>query len=142
MVIIIGDDISQGDFGCYWHPHIHTPNVDRMAKEGMRFDAAFLTASSCSPTRNSILAGRYPHNTGAQHLHSPTPDGTITLPLLLKQAGYYTATAGKWHLGPGVRAHFDRIEPSTPSGAEMWVPILQERPKDRPFFMWFASYDA
>jgi arylsulfatase A-like enzyme len=148
FIIIIGDDIGRDDFGCYGHPSIHTPNVDQLAQDGLRFDAAFLTASSCSPSRNSILAGRYPHNTNAQHLHSPTPPGTITFPQRLKEEGYYTAAAGKWHLGSCVRAHFDRVEdpykmdPPDPSGEQMWIPVLQERPKGRPFFMWFASLDA
>lgn len=69
VVLIIADDLNWDDVGTYGHPNISTPNLDDMAKNGMRFDAAYLTASSCSPSRSSILTGRYPHNTGAEQLH-------------------------------------------------------------------------
>lgn len=142
FIVVIGDDISQEDFGCYGHPFIHTPNVDKLAAEGIRFDAAFLTASSCSPSRISILSGRYPHNTGAQHLHLPLAGDAITIPKMLKQAGYYTAQAGKWHFGEAINDHFDRREDGKPSGSEFWLDVLRERPRDKPFFMWLASSDA
>ena len=73
VVFFIADDVSQEDFGCYGHPVIQTPNVDALAKQGMRFDNAYLTTSSCSPTRCSIITGRYPHNTGAPELQSACP---------------------------------------------------------------------
>ena len=65
FVVFIADDQGEGDLGCYGHPVLKTPNIDRLAAEGMRFDRAFLTISSCSPTRCSFLTGRYPHNNGA-----------------------------------------------------------------------------
>ena len=65
VVLIIGDDISDSDFGCYGHPNIRTPHVDKLAAGGMRFTNAYLTTSQCSPTRCSLITGRYPHNTGA-----------------------------------------------------------------------------
>ncbi|MEX0322706.1 MAG: sulfatase-like hydrolase/transferase [Puniceicoccaceae bacterium] len=142
FIVVIGDDISQEDFGCYGHPHIRTPHVDQLAKDGIRFDAAFLTASSCSPSRNSILSGRYPHNTGAQHLHLPLPADSITIPKLFQQAGYHTVSAGKYHSGEHIANHFDVIMRGGPSGSEKWIEVLQERPKDKPFFMWLASLDA
>jgi N-sulfoglucosamine sulfohydrolase len=63
IVVFIADDMSWDDIGAYGHPSIRTPNLDRLAREGMRFDEAWLTASSCSPSRASMLTGRYPHNT-------------------------------------------------------------------------------
>lgn len=154
IVMIIGDDISRDDFGCYGHPLVKTPNIDALAEDGMRFNSMFLTASSSSPSRCSIITGRYPHNTGACELHSPIGPEQVFFPEVLRQAGYYTALAGKFHIGgktiepegPAVRA-FDRAGGSRndgggTSGAKMWVPYLQERPKDKPFFMWFASHDA
>ena len=60
VVLIIGDDISDSDFGCYGHPHIRTPHVDKLAADGMRFTNAYLTTSQCSPTRCSLITGRYP----------------------------------------------------------------------------------
>ena len=71
FVLVIGDDISVDDFGCYGHPHIRTPSIDALAAGGIRFTNAYLTASQCSPTRCSIISGRYPHNTGAPELHMP-----------------------------------------------------------------------
>jgi len=87
FILIIGDDISQEDFGCYGHPHIRTPHIDRMALGGMRFDNAYLTASSCSPSRASIITARYPHNNGAAaELHRRLPDHLALFPELLRRA--------------------------------------------------------
>ncbi|WP_256007209.1 sulfatase-like hydrolase/transferase [Pedobacter deserti] len=99
MVILIGDDISYNDFGCLGHLIIKTPNIDGLAKNGLTFTNAYLTASSCSPSRVSIMTGRYPHNTGAAELHSVVPADQLAFPKILKENGYYTAQAGKWHLG-------------------------------------------
>jgi arylsulfatase A-like enzyme len=97
-VLIIGDDISVDDFGCYGHPRIRTPNVDKLAANGVRFTNAYLTTSQCSPTRSSVITGRYPHNTGAPELHTALPAGQVMFPALLKQTGYYTTAAenGTW----------------------------------------------
>jgi arylsulfatase len=143
FVLIMGDDISVDDFGCYGHPHIRTPNVDALAAGGIRFTNAYLTASQCSPTRCSIITGRYPHNTGAPELHMPLPEGQPLFPLKLKQAGYYTVAAGKWHMGSYPKAAFTlRLSGKGPGKEEDWVSCLRERPLDKPFFMWFASTDA
>lgn len=142
FVIIIADDMAWNDSGCYGHPHVKTPNIDRLAKEGLRFTSAFLTCSSCSPSRCSIMTGRYPHSTGAQNLHDPLPTDQIVFAGLLKNAGYYTASAGKWHLGPDCKKNFDKVyEGGGPSGCEKWSQTLSERPKDKPFFLWLASID-
>lgn len=142
LVLIIGDDISIDDHGVYGHPRIRTGNVDKLAANGLRFDNAQLTIPSCSPSRASIITGRYPHNTGAPELHMPLPAGQVMFPQLLKESGYYTAAMGKWHLGDAARVAFEDIGDSRPSGAELWVKTLRDRPADRPFFMWFAAHDA
>jgi arylsulfatase A-like enzyme len=142
FIIIIGDDIGWNDIGAYGHPYIRTPNIDRLAGEGIRFDNAFLTISSCSPSRCSIMTGRYPHNTGAGELHQPLPADQIIFPALLRKAGYYTVSAGKWHLGDAAKVNFDNITDSRPSGCEDWIHALQTRPKEKPFFMWYAAHDA
>lgn len=159
IVFIIADDLAWDDLGAYGHPHIRTPNLDRMAANGMRFDRAFLTTSSCSPSRSSIITGQYPHNTDAEQLHWPLPAAQITFVEKLKAAGYWTAQAGKWHLGDAIRDRFDVIrevgtigfqlsedgEDLPPegdgSGSENWLSLLRDRPQDQPFFLWLAAVD-
>lgn len=162
IVLIIADDMNWDDCGAYGHPAIRTPNIDGLAAEGMRFEHAYLTTNSCSPSRASIITGKYPHNTGAEQLHWPLPESSDTFVGRLQSAGYYTAAAGKWHMGDAVREHFDKIyEASTagfvlpsgkdgqpakmiaaqPSGCEDWERACEERPEDQPFFLWLAALD-
>ena len=150
LVLIIADDLGAEDSGPYGSRGVRTPHLDRLAREGMRFTAAFNTCSSCSPSRSSIITGRYPHGTGAERLHMPLPKEQITFVEKLKAAGYWTAQAGKWHLGPFVRDRFDVVHDDTKavpsanndgSGCLQWVSTLRERPKDKPFFLWLASHD-
>ncbi|MEC7447242.1 MAG: sulfatase [Planctomycetota bacterium] len=142
FIVFVADDMAWEDCGAYGHPNIQTPHMDRLAQEGMKFDAAFLTCSSCSPSRCSILTGRYPHATGAGELHQPLPQDQALFTEPLNQAGYFTAAAGKWHLGPHAKSQFDLIKGGGgPGGEGHWVNVIQERPKDQPFFCWFASTD-
>jgi arylsulfatase A-like enzyme len=145
FILLIADDMACDDCGAYGHPTIRTPQLDRLAREGMRLERAFLTCSSCSPSRASIITGRYPHNTGAEQLHVPLPKEQITFVELLRKAGYWTAAAGKWHLGDAVKDRFDLVgeeqfDGGKNSGCERWVALLQQRPKDKPFFLWLASF--
>jgi len=143
FVFIIADDVSPDDLGCYGNSTIKTPNLDALAGEGLVFDRAYLTTSSCSPTRCSIITGRYPHNTGAPELHMPLPAGQFMFPQALREAGYYTVLAGKNHMGDAVQPAFDKVTPPVgPGGEREWVEHLRTRPKEKPFFMWFASTDA
>lgn len=147
IVLIIGDDIGWNDIGCYGNNQVYTPNIDKLANEGIRFTNAFLTTSSSSPSRASIISGRYPHNTAAAELHTSMPAEIPIFPELLRKAGYYTAQAGKWHLGDHSYRAFDKIhdqgkKENGDGGEEMWVNVLRERPKNKPFFVWFASFDA
>ena len=142
FVIMIADDLGSDDLGCYGHPTIRSPHIDQLAETGLTFDNAFLTTSSCSPSRCSIMTGRYPHNTGAGELHLPLPANQTTFADILKENGYYTAAAGKWHLGPAPRPHFNRIySRGGPSGCGEWVDSIKDRDKDRPFFLWLAASD-
>jgi len=141
FVVIVADDMAWNDAGAYGHPYIQTPNIDRLAKEGLRFESAFLTTSSCSPSRSSILTGRYPHATHAGELHQHLPADQVVLTELLRDRGYHTAAAGKWHLGDATRSKFDSILAGRPSGCELWVKALEDRPRDKPFFLWLAAFD-
>lgn len=150
FVVFIADDVSWNDFGCYGNEAARTPNIDRLAANGVKFTNVFLTASSCSPSRCSIITGRYPHNNGeASELHRPLPSHLIKFPALLKHAGYYTALAGKDHM-PQVGGDEDAVwdvkkgasVPGNSGGHGHWVDVVQGRPKDRPFFFWFAAIDA
>ncbi len=143
IIIFIMDDVGQHDIGVFGNPYVHTPNIDQLAAEGMRFDNAFLTISSCTASRASMLTGRYPHNSGAPKLGDALPADVESLPRLLRQAGYYTASAGKWHLGEPFKSHFDKVlESREDTGAADWLPLLEGRPADKPFFFWLASNDA
>src|SRR5437867_3226923 len=108
VVIILADDLGWGDLGCYGHPTLRTPNLDRMAAEGMRFTEFYSAAEVCTPSRAALLTGRYPIRSGMCHdqfrvLGSKSlghlPDDEITLAELLKTKGYATGCIGKWHLG-------------------------------------------
>ena len=102
VILFISDDVSWNDHGCYGNAAARTPVIDQLAANGLRFDQAFLTASSCSPSRSSIVTGRYPHNNGkAAELHQPISANLAWFPALLKHAGYYTVLSGKNHMGVG-----------------------------------------
>ncbi|MBI1249456.1 sulfatase-like hydrolase/transferase [bacterium] len=150
FILFIADDVSWNDIGCYGSKTARTPNIDALAADGVMFTNAYLTASSCSPSRCSIITGRYPHNNGAaSELHRPLPEHLVKFPQLLKEAGYYTVLAGKDHM-PQDKAHENDVwsekrgtnVPGNTGGEGHWVDIVQNRPKDKPFFFWFASTDA
>jgi arylsulfatase A-like enzyme len=120
IVFFLADDLGQRDLGCYGSTFYETPNLDRMAKEGVRFTDAYAACPVCSPTRASVMTGQWPQRTGiTDYIGAPAPDqwarNTLlrpapyserlaleapTLAKALKAAGYAPFFAGKWHLGP------------------------------------------
>ena len=146
FIIFIADDVSWDDLGCYGNEDVQTPNIDRLAAAGLRFTNVYLTASSCSPSRNSIMTARYPHNTGAAELHTQPPVEMMSFPEVLRQNGYYSGQAGKFHMGTYAERGFDVMyrtrEENGDGGEKSWVRTVRERPRDQPFFMWFAALDA
>jgi arylsulfatase A len=107
FVIIYADDLGYGDLGCYGHPTIRTPNLDRMAAEGAKLTQFYSAAPVCTPSRAALMTGRLPVRSGMfgkRGVLFPDSGGglpaeEITIASLLKQQGYATACVGKWHLG-------------------------------------------
>ncbi|MCX6997110.1 MAG: sulfatase-like hydrolase/transferase [Kiritimatiellaeota bacterium] len=97
IVFILADDIGLSDISCYGGDHTPTPNIDSLAKDGLRFGACY-AAPLCGPSRCQLLTGRYPFRTGRTGNHSkgPEPGTEIMIPAMMKQAGYATACVGKW----------------------------------------------
>ncbi|UCG56871.1 MAG: sulfatase-like hydrolase/transferase [Phycisphaerales bacterium] len=108
FVIIFCDDLGYGDLGCFGHPTIRTPNLDKMAAEGQRWTNFYVGASVCTPSRAALLTGRLPIRSGMcsdrRRVLFPDsagglPQDEITIPEALRPQGYATACIGKWHLG-------------------------------------------
>jgi arylsulfatase A-like enzyme len=105
VVIIYGDDVGFGDVGAYGSKMIPTPNIDRLAREGLRFTDGHCSAATCTPSRYSLLTGIHGFRDGVSILPPNAPlsisTDILTLPKLFRQAGYATGVVGKWHLGIG-----------------------------------------
>lgn len=99
VVFILTDDQRSDALGCMGHPHLKTPHIDRLAKEGILFKNHFCTTSLCSPSRASILGGLYAHSHGVVNNFTDYPRELPTFPRQLQSNGYATAYIGKWHMG-------------------------------------------
>jgi arylsulfatase A-like enzyme len=104
IVHIIGDDVGYDDLSCYGAPKIKTPNLDRLAAQGMRFTSFYAPSAICTPTRAALMTGCYAQRVGLQRVLFPNDniglsDSEITIAELLKTRGYATECIGKWHLG-------------------------------------------
>ncbi len=99
ILIVLTDDHRWDALGCKGHPFLQTPNIDRIASEGVDFQNAFVTTSLCSPSRASILTGLYAHNHGVVDNYHAVRDDLTFFPELLQDGGYETAFIGKWHMG-------------------------------------------
>lgn len=95
IVLVMADDQGWGQVGYNGHPHLKTPNLDAMAAAGIRFNRFYAAASTCSPTRASVLTGRTPHRTGVPAIGNRLCLQEKTLPQALKKAGYITGHFGK-----------------------------------------------
>src|SRR4051794_30072951 len=103
IVILVADDLGYGDLGCYGHPRIKTPHLDKLARDGVRFTSFYAGAPICSPSRAALFTGRNPNVAGVRDwikedsgVHLPQSETTVAQ--RLKTAGYTTCLSGKWHL--------------------------------------------
>ncbi|MEC9123272.1 MAG: sulfatase-like hydrolase/transferase, partial [Verrucomicrobiota bacterium] len=123
VILINADDLGYGDLSCYGATKVKTPNIDRLAKEGMRFTDAHSPSAVCSPSRYGLLTGQYPIR---KNFWGPTPltqELTVdpkqpTLANTLQSAGYATSVIGKWHLGFG-KGRTDWNKPLKPGPLEV-----------------------
>jgi len=104
FVFIFCDDLGYGDLGCYGNSEIRTPNLDRMAEQGLKMTSFYAAAPVCTPSRAAFVTARYPIRCGLTRVLFPNdkvgmPDSEITLAQALRELGYATACIGKWHLG-------------------------------------------
>ncbi|MGC6498974.1 MAG: sulfatase [Henriciella sp.] len=136
IVVFVADDLGWEDLGAYGHETVQTPNIDRLAENGVLFENAILTSPQCSPSRISLLTGLYPHQTGTEDLHSPLSDEFQTIATSLNDAGYFTGLLEKAHIGESALAEFDFYDPLL-SGLR---PFLDQA-EGSPFFLWAASID-
>jgi arylsulfatase A-like enzyme len=122
VIYIMADDMGYGDLGCYGAEKIPTPNIDRLAAEGVRFTDAHSSSAVCTPSRYSVMTGRYCWRTALKRgvgggFMSPLIDpGRTTLASMLRAQGYHTAAVGKWHLG----LDWQSADPMDPGDATYW----------------------
>jgi arylsulfatase len=133
IILILADDLGFSDLGCYGG-EIQTPNLDRLAADGLRF-TQFYNSARCCPSRASLLTGQYPHAVNFPDMSGSLPTRCVTIPEVLRSAGYQTYMSGKWHLGrPGpVARGFDDFFGLLAGYGSFWNPALYTRlPQDRP----------
>ena len=141
IVIIFTDDQGYGDIGCFGAKGFETPNLDRLAREGRRFTNFHVAQPVCSASRTALLTGCYPNRLGIHGALGPSAkhgiaDGETTIAELLKQRGYATGMAGKWHLGHHprflpVRHGFDEYL-GLPYSNDMWPSHPEAKPGSYP----------
>jgi arylsulfatase A len=124
VILFLADDLGYGDLACYGHSVIKTPNLDQLAKEGVRLTQCYSASAVCSPSRSALLTGRTPHRNGVYTWIAPGSPvhlrtSEVTLPKLLRDAGYATCHSGKWHLN----GLFNKPEQPQPGdhGYEWWL---------------------
>jgi N-sulfoglucosamine sulfohydrolase len=137
IVVFVGDDLGWRDTGPYGNTAIHTPNIDRLARSGLLVKLAFGTTPQCSPSRISMLTGKYAHAARAEDLHTPLPDGERLLPSYLQTLGYFTGHMAKTHYGAKGEHQFQWYSPETSAA----IPSFLDSAGTRPFFLWVGFHE-
>lgn len=106
IILILADDLGYGDIGCYGQQKIETPNLDRLAAQGIRFTQFYAGSTVCAPSRNTLMTGQHTGHTAIRgnvtvkpEGQMPLPDSSVTIAMILQEHGYVTAAFGKWGLG-------------------------------------------
>ncbi|WP_344788695.1 sulfatase [Postechiella marina] len=147
IILFVADDHGTDALGCYGNPVIKTPNLDKLASEGVMFTNAYCTSASCAASRSVILSGLYGHATGSYgHVHDyhhfSTFDGVKSLSNRLSEAGYLTARIGKYHVAPEKVYLFDEVLEADPRNTvEMADASKNVLNSDKPFFLYFCTDD-
>jgi uncharacterized sulfatase len=143
-VFVFSDDVNRDSWGVYGNPDCKTPNIDRLAAEGMRFDRAYCTVAMCAPFRQELYSGRTPWRTGTLANHSKSVSGTTSLPHYLKPLGYRVGLLGKTHIGPRDSYPFEYMNGKSNDdfvdATEKFVASCQSERK--PFCLFIASHDG
>lgn len=151
VLFICADDHAPYVCGAYGNSVVRTPNIDRLAREGMRFDRAYCNSPVCTASRQSFLTGRYPRSIGVTQLRTALPEGEITLSEVLLKAGYETAAIGKMHFNSDLTHGFEtridhpqhrqwlRQKGETPIPSDVAV-LPQWRPFRDPAEIWLNGF--
>lgn len=110
FLIMMADDMSYTDIGCYGSPNAHTPHLDKLASQGMRFEHCYNAIAMCSPTRNMLYSGLYPVSCGSHRNHTHSHPGTKSIVHYLGDLGYRVGITGKFHVAPPASFPFERIK--------------------------------
>lgn len=123
VIVLVADDLGYGDLSCYGAKTIHTPNADRLAKEGIRFTRGYAASATCSPSRYALLTGMYPWRNNVRILPGDSPliipTDRPTIATMFQAAGYATGVVGKWHLGLGGKSEKNWNEAIAPGPREI-----------------------
>ena len=138
LLFIIADDCTFRDIGCYGG-QAHTPNIDRLAEQGMRFTQSFQAAPMCSPTRHCIYTGLYPVKSGAYPNHTFAKDGTKSIVHYLKPLGYRVALSGKTHIAPKKVFPFEYSGKRNPDFAAVEELFADSAKAETPFCLFACS---
>ena len=146
IVLFLSDDHALRDAGCYGSSTVRTPNIDRLASEGMRFDNMYSITPTCVPSRSSIYTGLGPHRHGAHENHSRIDEGIKTLPDYMNELGYGVSLAGKTHVRPLEAFPFELMDTEgdwnaviVQSGNEVEQFLSTDAAKEKPFCLVIAT---